>query len=57
MTRAEARGAVNLPKKDGTEELIIPMNVLVGGQASPQDGVTGTPTDDRGVGEDQEPAA
>lgn len=41
MTRAEARAALNLAKKDGTEELITPLNVLVGGQASPQDGTTG----------------
>jgi HK97 family phage portal protein len=41
MTRGEARGALNLPKKDGTEELITPLNVIVGGQASPQDGTTG----------------
>lgn len=41
MTRAEGRGLQNLPKIDGTEELITPLNVLVGGQASPQDGETG----------------
>lgn len=41
MARAEARAALNLPKKDGTDELIVPLNVLVGGQASPQDGETG----------------
>lgn len=40
MTRAEARSLQNLPKQDGTEELIVPLNVLVGGQASPQDGTT-----------------
>lgn len=40
MTRAEGRSLQNLPKLDGTEELITPLNVLVGGQASPQDGIT-----------------
>lgn len=40
MTRAEARSRQNLPKLDGTEELITPLNVLVGGQASPRDGTT-----------------
>ena len=40
MTRAEARSLQNLPKVDGTDELITPLNVLVGGQASPQDGET-----------------
>ncbi|KTR76182.1 hypothetical protein NS234_12190 [Microbacterium oxydans] len=40
MTRAEGRGMQNLPKLDGTDELITPLNVLVGGQASPQDGMT-----------------
>ena len=41
MTRAEARALQNLPKVDGAEGLITPLNVLVGGQASPQDGTTG----------------
>lgn len=40
MTRAEARSLQNLPKLDGTDEIITPLNVLVGGQASPQDGTT-----------------
>ncbi|HEY9310246.1 MAG TPA: phage portal protein [Microbacterium sp.] len=57
MTRAEARAALNLSKKDGTDELIVPLNVIEGGQASPQDGVTGATTDDRGIGEDDAPAA
>lgn len=37
MTRAEARNKLNLPHIDGTDELIVPMNVTVGGQASPTD--------------------
>lgn len=37
MSRAEARGRVNLPFKSGTDDLIVPMNVTEGGQASPTD--------------------
>lgn len=37
MTRNEARGRQNLPAVEGGDELIVPLNVLVGGQASPQD--------------------
>ena len=37
MTRAEARRRLNLPYIDGTDELIVPMNVIEGGQASPTD--------------------
>lgn len=37
MTRAEGRAVLNLPFIDGTDELITPMNVTEGGQASPQD--------------------
>ncbi|ROP78319.1 HK97 family phage portal protein [Frigoribacterium sp. PhB107] len=38
MSRNEARGRNNLPAIEGGDELIVPLNVLVGGQASPQDG-------------------
>lgn len=38
MTRNEARPRLNLPQIDGGDELITPLNVLIGGQASPQDG-------------------
>ncbi len=38
MTRNEARPRLNLPTITGGDELITPLNVLVGGQASPQDG-------------------
>ena len=37
MTRNEARADNNLPPTDGGDELIVPLNVLTGGQASPQD--------------------
>lgn len=37
MLRAEARARANLPEIDGADELVTPLNVLVGGQASPRD--------------------
>lgn len=37
MLRAEARGRMNLPEIDGADELVVPLNVLTGGQASPRD--------------------
>ena len=37
MTRNEARADNNLPPVEGGDELIVPLNVLVGGQASPTD--------------------
>lgn len=37
MTRAEARERLDLPYLEGTEELIVPLNVIRGGQASPTD--------------------
>jgi hypothetical protein len=37
MTRAEARSRLDLPLIAGTDELITPLNVLTGGQASPTD--------------------
>lgn len=37
MTRAEGRGRMNLPHVDGADDLVVPLNVLVGGQASPRD--------------------
>lgn len=37
MTRNEARALRNLPSVEGGDELITPLNVLIGGQASPQD--------------------
>lgn len=37
MTRAEARRRLNLPYIEGTDDLIVPLNVTEGGQASPTD--------------------
>lgn len=37
LTRNEARADNNLPPIEGGDELIVPLNVLTGGQASPQD--------------------
>lgn len=36
-TRNEARARMNMPPVDGGDELVTPLNVLVGGQASPRD--------------------
>jgi len=38
LTRNEARGRLNLKRIEGGDQLITPLNVLIGGQASPQDG-------------------
>lgn len=37
MLRSEARSVQNLPYVEGTDELVTPLNVLVGGLASPTD--------------------
>lgn len=37
MTRNEARSIRNMPAVDGGDELVVPLNVLIGGQASPTD--------------------
>lgn len=37
MLRAEGRARMNLPRAEGTDELIVPLNVLEGGLASPRD--------------------
>lgn len=37
MTRNEARARLNLPQLDGGDELVVPLNVTEGGQASPTD--------------------
>ena len=39
MTVNEARALMNLPYVEGGDEMVIPLNVLVGGQASPTDSV------------------
>lgn len=37
MTRNEGRAMRNLPAIEGGDDLIVPLNVITGGQASPQD--------------------
>ncbi len=37
MSRNEARARMNLPSVAGGDEIVTPLNVLVGGQASPRD--------------------
>ena len=37
LTRNEARARQNLPAVDGGDDLVVPLNVLTGGQASPTD--------------------
>jgi hypothetical protein len=44
MTRNEARATQNMPAVEGGDELIIPLNVLIGGQANPQDSAPGSGT-------------
>lgn len=39
LSRNEARALANLPAIDGADDLVVPLNVLVGGQASPRDSV------------------
>ncbi|WP_181155924.1 phage portal protein [Microbacterium sp. MYb72] len=40
LTRNEARAKLNLPRIEGADELVVPLNVLVGGLASPTDQVS-----------------
>lgn len=40
MLRSEARALMNLPAVEGADELVVPLNVLIGGQASPTDSGT-----------------
>lgn len=37
MTANEARARMNLPRVEEGDELVVPLNVLIGGQASPRD--------------------
>lgn len=37
LTRNEARARANLPRIEGADELVVPLNVLIGGQASATD--------------------
>lgn len=43
MTRNEARALHDMPPVDGGDELIVPLNVVEGGQSSPLDGGDGRP--------------
>lgn len=40
LSRNEARARLNLAPVEGGDELVTPLNVLIGGQASPQDSVS-----------------
>lgn len=40
LTRNEARAILNRPRVEGGDELIVPLNVITGGQASPTDSGT-----------------
>ncbi|MET4094573.1 phage portal protein [Arthrobacter sp. UYCu712] len=40
LLRSEARAKQNLPFVEGTDELVVPLNVVEGGQASPHDSGT-----------------
>jgi HK97 family phage portal protein len=42
MTRNEARATQNMPAVEGGDELIVPLNVVTGGQANPQDSAPDT---------------
>lgn len=43
MQRSEARSMFNLPPLDAAEGLVTPLNVTIGGRASPADTAPGTP--------------
>lgn len=51
MTRAEGRARLNLPHKEGTDDLIVPMNVTKGGLASPNDTAPDDPSNEASNGE------
>lgn len=48
MTANEARARQNMPQIEGGDELVTPLNVLVGGQASPRDSAP-PPKEKKGV--------
>lgn len=55
MLRSEARSRLNLPNVPGMDEPVVPLNVLIGGMASPRD--TGSQNEDpTGEDPDQERA-
>jgi HK97 family phage portal protein len=41
FTTNEIRSRINMPPIDGGDDLVTPLNVLLGGQTSPEDGETG----------------
>jgi HK97 family phage portal protein len=51
MTRDEARALNNLPHIDGAEELIVPLNVITGGLASPRDTAPNNPSNEASNGQ------
>lgn len=55
MTRNEGRARQNLPAVEGGDELIVPLNVVEGGQASPQDSTPDSITGENGGGANSHP--
>lgn len=55
MTRNEARARQNLPAIEGGDELIVPLNVTQGGQASPQDATPDSITGENSSGASSHP--
>ena len=51
MTRAEARARFDLPRVEGSDELIVPLNVLEGGLASPRDTAPDNPSNEESNGQ------
>lgn len=49
MTRNEVRSQRNMPALPGGDDLVVPLNVLIGGQASPRDSAPKSGTKTRGV--------
>jgi len=45
MTRNEGRAMLNLSEVDGADELVVPLNVIAGGLASPNDTAPDNPSD------------
>lgn len=56
LTRNEARTLQNRPPIDGADELVLPLNVIIGGQASPNDTAPPPKAARRIVGEKSRPA-
>lgn len=49
MTRNEVRSLRNMPSVAGGDDLVVPLNVLIGNQASPRDSAPKSGTKSRGV--------